>query len=618
MIFSPYIFETAYPETFQEASTMSSKSENYALQPAFIGRFYQQHFALLFMPATILDATGKILHWNRYAESSSGYSQKDMVDSLQALLLLPAHNDYPEDLWNMLLTENKDALERFFGKGHTIIKNGTIVIFDMRPQQHIILFGTWRDTTKKSYYFLAVERLDVYDFTVSPNVSLYDVFQALDRKKNAWFGIQQNERYCYLSNEFINALYGDNISMEQLIDASMGQTMSNAAAIDHARTISTLSYSIHGEDNVLNWPHSKAANVSWLQSFPFILPVNGHPVNFSLVRDISMQKEMDATLENLLLSCKIGKKDKKLGEHLSDFASISHVMKITMENIVRAALSLVTVSILGETGTGKTQVARLIHRLSPHGDGPFVYVNCGAIPEELFESNFFGHVKGSFTGAVRDNHGLLAKADNGTLFLDEIAELSPKSQAKLLQVLSEKSYLPVGSTEEKTSKFRLIVATNKNMEDLVRQGLFREDLYYRVNVMSITLPPLRERKEDIPVLINSILRKNSIFCSLSQEELQILKEHSWPGNIRELENVIFHYAVEGNLNFFNPVISSTDISLNTLNQKPASLKMQLEQYEQKIIMENLERHHWNRRKVADELEISRPTLFRKMRQYGLL
>ena len=256
--------------------------------------------------------------------------------------------------------------------------------------------------------------------------------------------------------------------------------------------------------------------------------------------------------------------------------------------------------------------------MHPSPDTPFVYVNCGAIPEELFESNFFGHVKGSFTGAVRDNHGLLAKADNGTLFLDEIAELSPKSQAKLLQVLSEKSYIPVGATEEKTSKFRLIVATNKNMEDLVRHGLFREDLYYRVNVMSITLPPLRERKEDIPLLINSILRRNSIFCSPSQEELKMLKEHSWPGNIRELENVIFHYAVEGNLNFFNPVISSTDISLSTLNQKPASLKLQLEQYEKKIIMENLERHHWNRGKVADELEISRPTLFRKMRQYGLL
>ena len=165
---------------------------------------------------------------------------------------------------------------------------------------------------------------------------------------------------------------------------------------------------------------------------------------------------------------------------------------------------------------------------------------------------------------------------------------------------------------------KLLQKSNKNMEDLVRHGLFREDLYYRVNVMSITLPPLRERKEDIPLLINSILRRNSIFCSPSQEELQMLKEHSWPGNIRELENVIFHYAVEGNLNFFNPVISSTDISLNALNQKSVSLKLQLEQYEKKILMENLERHHWNRGKTADELEISRPTLFRKMRQYGLL
>lgn len=594
---------------------MSPDSADYALQAPFIGRFYQQHFALLFMPATILDAEGHILHWNNYAALSSGTSQEEMLGKADALHLLPGHKEYPDSLWHSLANKDKESLESFFGKNHIILNHDVITIFDLRKDKRLIIFGSWIDEDKNKYYFLSYDNLDIYDFTVSPNVSLYDILKALDRKRNAWFGIQQNERYCYLSNEMISTMYGNDITMEQLIDVSMGQTMSRAAATDHARTIATLSK--NGEDSVLNWPHSHAANVSWLQSFPFILPVNGHPVNFSLVRDISRQKEMDDSLENLLMSCNISKKDKELWEHLSDFASLSTVMRVTLGNIVRAELSLVTVSIQGETGTGKTQVARLIHRLSPHGDGPFVYVNCGAIPEELFESSFFGHVKGSFTGAVRDSCGLLTKADKGTLFLDEIAELPPKSQAKLLQALSEKSYTPVGSTKEMNSNFRLIVATNKNMEELIRHGLFREDLYYRVNVMTITLPPLRDRKEDIPLLVNSILRRNAMYCSPSPEEMQMLKEHSWPGNIRELENVIFHYAVEGNLNFFHPVLRSSGLSSGSPLGKKSSLKQQLEQQEKRILQECLERNHWNRGKAADELDISRPTLFRKMRQYDL-
>ena len=268
-----------------------------------------------------------------------------------------------------------------------------------------------------------------------------------------------------------------------------------------------------------------------------------------------------------------------------------------------------------------------MHRLSSRADGPFIYVNCGAIPDELFESSFFGHVKGAFTGAVRDVDGLLTKADQGTLFLDEIAELSPRAQAKLLQALSEKTYTPVGSTQELTSKFRLIAATNRDLEELVRRGLFREDLFYRVNVMEVKLPPLRERREDIPLIVDSILRRNGISRSPARSELALLEEHGWPGNIRELENIILRYGAEGNLDFFRPVPAApayAEIFLpppaEELPDSPTSgtLKELMARQEKEIIVRSLTRLRWNKGRAAAELGISRPTLFRKMREYGLL
>jgi two-component system, NtrC family, response regulator GlrR len=211
--------------------------------------------------------------------------------------------------------------------------------------------------------------------------------------------------------------------------------------------------------------------------------------------------------------------------------------------IARIAPSEATVLVFGESGTGKEITARCVHMLSPRRDAPFVAVNCGALPADLLESELFGHKRGSFTGAVRDKDGLFAAADGGTLFLDEIGDAPPSVQVKLLRVLQERCYIPVGSTEPLTTNVRIIAATNRELRADVEAGRFREDLFYRIHVVPISMPPLRERPEDIPLLAELFLTqasaKHGITAPhLGSDALQFLMEHGWPGNVRELANVV--------------------------------------------------------------------------------
>ena len=221
----------------------------------------------------------------------------------------------------------------------------------------------------------------------------------------------------------------------------------------------------------------------------------------------------------------------------------SHVMEQLREMVVRVARSQAPVHICGESGTGKELVARLIHESGPRSDGPFVAVNCGAIPTELMESELFGHKRGSFTGAVGDKKGLIQSAEGGTLFLDEVADLPLHMQVKLLRVVQEKTVRPIGESREETVDVRILSATHKNLGDLVGQGLFREDLFYRINVIELRVPALRERTSDIPEIADAILdrlgrRANTEPPRLSAEAIELLQAYPFPGNVRELENVL--------------------------------------------------------------------------------
>lgn len=294
-----------------------------------------------------------------------------------------------------------------------------------------------------------------------------------------------------------------------------------------------------------------------------------------------------------------------------------------------------TVLITGESGTGKEIVARAVHQNSPRSGGPFVAVNCAALPAELLESELFGHVRGAFTGAVRDRIGRFELASQGTLFLDEIADVPPQLQVKLLRVLQERQYERVGESATRTTHARIIAATNVDLRAALRQGRIREDLYYRLCVVPIEVPPLRVRREDIPPLVQHLLNRitlqRGLVRRISPQAMHLLLDYPWPGNVRELSNVI-EYAVEVAR---RETILPEDLPLEII-QCPLSIPAAFENavvtpagepsappqagshsHEAVRLRQVLEKHHWKRTSAARELGLSRSTLWRKMRELNL-
>ena len=328
-------------------------------------------------------------------------------------------------------------------------------------------------------------------------------------------------------------------------------------------------------------------------------------------------------------------------------------MQKVYDLVEAVAESKTTCLITGESGTGKTMVARAIHTLSPRASGPFVTFSCGAIPEALLESELFGHVKGAFTGADYDKPGKARAAQGGTLFIDEINSATPALQLKLLRVLQEKAFEPVGSSETVHVDVRFVLATNQPLEPLVESGAFREDLFYRINVVTLPLPPLRERSGDVALLAEHFLDKHCRELGrerrLGEEALAALQAYDWPGNVRELENAIERGVVLSR----QPTIVVDDLpdtvaerarghaagrgfaSRNGHDREavpgdeaalipalrrgwtPTPLEAALREPERRILLAALEANDWNRSRTADELEINRTTLYKKIKRYGL-
>ncbi|NCC46947.1 MAG: sigma-54-dependent Fis family transcriptional regulator, partial [Bacteroidia bacterium] len=299
-------------------------------------------------------------------------------------------------------------------------------------------------------------------------------------------------------------------------------------------------------------------------------------------------------------------------------------MKEIFKNIGMISRNKVNVLIEGETGTGKELIARLVHFSGITRDKPLVVVNCSALTETLLESELFGHVKGSFTDSIRDKKGKFEMAGDGTIFLDEISEVSLNTQVKLLRVIQELEFEKVGGEETIPMKARIIAATNKNLEDLIKEGKFREDLYYRLKVFTIKLPPLRERKDDIGDLIIHFLHKlnkkfNKNVTKIGDGVVELLMQHNWHGNVRELENTILQAIVMSK----NDVLERQNIVLNTaLDQQDDGVSPGLElkslaEVEKAHIKAVLDSVHWNKVDASRILEITRPTLNAKIEKYNL-
>ena len=340
------------------------------------------------------------------------------------------------------------------------------------------------------------------------------------------------------------------------------------------------------------------------------------------ISDVTAYKEVELDLrkENLRLRSSISDRYR-----FGDIIGKSEPMQAVYDLILKAAGSEASVIIFGESGSGKELVAQAIHRLSDRRRGNFVAVNCGAIPKDLMEREFFGHLKGAFTGANADKGGFLDSADGGTLFLDEIGEIGQAMQVKLLRVLDGVGYTPLGGIKLKKSDFRVIAATNRDLVKLVKDGRMREDFFYRIRILPVQLPPLRERKEDIPLLIDHFLSTLNKDKRATRPQLPVrvraaMENYNWPGNVRELRNVLHTYLTLGKLDLMGQISMPVDDeeAMTKMSYTPGdSLRQRMDAIEKRLIVSALESTRWHRGKAAALLQLNYKTLQRKMKAHGI-
>jgi two-component system, NtrC family, nitrogen regulation response regulator NtrX len=358
-----------------------------------------------------------------------------------------------------------------------------------------------------------------------------------------------------------------------------------------------------------------AVRATKLGAFDFIeKPLSLEKVTV-LVRNALQQQRLQD--ENQTLRSELVHRYQVMGESVP--------MKALRQQIAVTAPTNGRVLIYGESGTGKELVARALHANSQRNKGPFVEVSCAAIPEELIESELFGHVKGSFGGATDDKIGKFQKADGGTLFLDEVGDMSHRTQSKVMRVLEEQRIEPIGSNQTLSVDVRVIAATNKNLEQEIARGAFRQDLFYRLNVIPFHVPPLRDRKEDIPVLARFFLNEFSVEYGkktreLSEGALEILLRYPWPGNVRELKNLVERLVIvcpQARIEphhlppeLFRGVAESPQHPYSTLHEARSA-------YEREFILRKLQEHRWNMTQTASALGLERSHLYRKMKSLGI-
>lgn len=423
--------------------------------------------------------------------------------------------------------------------------------------------------------------------------------------------LAQNARFCYVNPAFcemFNISSTNAVIDSQLLSPSAGE-------VDEIKQMyqgHTDNFTKEKVDNVHCF--SRPGKSFWIQVCHSPITFRGQPALLSTFKDVTEIKEQQVAAQSM--ADQLHDENQVLRASLNEryrFGNIlgrSPIMQEVYELIMKAAITDASVAIFGESGSGKELVAQAIHEYSPRKNNSFVAVNCGAIQESLFEREFFGHRKGSFSGAHADSVGYLDIANKGTLFLDEVSELTVNMQAKLLRAIEGGEYRPVGGTETIESNFRIISASNVSLSEKVTNGQMRNDFFYRLQIIQIRLPPLRQRKQDISLLVDHFVQQMSPSSSLAKipgHVMDIFMEYDWPGNVRELRNVLQRYLALGRLEFISPDRATGTTSL----EAQLNLPQAVQQLEKSLVAQALQLTNGNRTKAADLLGISRRALSRK-------
>jgi len=579
------------------------------------GRFFEMLIRSLPGVFYAFDQDQQFLNCNENMEKVSGYSRDEFL-----------HMTVNELFKGPDLKRIRNAVRAVFSKGEVTVEARL----------------TNKDGEKSPYLFSAVStKIEDASYVLGMGIDLSELKQTQDalRESETFYRVLaermtvgamlcQNSRIVF-ANDAILSIFGYRDAGD-LLGKDIGELVSREFEMYFREMFDVVEKRFSEQRSFETRCRTKAGREIWIQGRASLIQWKGLPTVFMTARDITEGKERELSMleeaehlrrENISLRSSI--KDRyRLGSLIGKSAAMQEVYEL----ILNAAATNANVIVYGDSGTGKELVASAIHEMSSRSEKEFVPVNCAAIPENLLESEFFGHKKGAFTGAHADKQGYLDLADGGTLFLDEVGELGLSLQAKMLRAIEGGGYSPVGSSVNKLSDFRIIAATNQNLLEQVRKRGIREDFFYRIHVIPINVPPLRDRKEDIPLLMEHFLKlysENGDPPPVPGQVLEALMSYDWPGNVRELQNAIQRYIAVKRLEFIpsSPSVPTDLEAVDSSNlietERAVRLTQNVEEAERASIRKALELCNGRKGMAAKALGISRKTLFRKMKRLDM-
>ncbi|HEU18872.1 MAG TPA: PAS domain S-box protein [Deltaproteobacteria bacterium] len=579
----------------------------------------------------IIDRNSRVIAWNRAMEKMTGVKKDDIIGKGEYEHAMPFYNRRRPMLVDLICTENSEAellynftqrdgdtlygeayVSSVFGNREAFLWAKASPLYD-KDGNLVGAIESIRDITERRNKEQALQESEERYRTLTENVA-------------DGVALIQKGKLLFVNNAFVTIFgYTD---AEDIVGRTAVDLIRSDCQHDFEMLLAALESGGVSNNTFQGLSLSKDRREFWIEAQNNMIRWNGETAVLSTIRDITETKMKALAFEeeshrlrgeNIRLKASM-----RYRWRLGPLIGKSAVMQEVYERIHQAAASDANVIIYGESGTGKELIARAIHEMGDRRENAFVPVNCGAIPEHLLESEFFGHKKGAFTGAYSDKHGYLDLADNGSLFLDEIGELGMNIQVKLLRALEGGSYSPLGSAEVRHSTIRIVAATNRNLINQVNMGLMREDFFYRIHVIPISLPPLRNRREDIPLLVEHFMKNHNTGTATQHipgNIMDALFEYDWPGNVRELQNVLHRYVTLKSIDFTSPHSPAISLEKEQTDRKYdpiTTLSSAMEQFEKKILVKTLKETKWHKTKAASALGISRKTLFRKMKAYALI